>query len=235
MLCTVIENKYSMKINFIIPFTYNTGGLRVIFEYTNHLIERGHTVKIYQPIIPYLFREKKFDFKASYQWLKNLIKNIFFHKKNDWFELKAPIKKVWLINNQNIEAANIVVATAWPTAYSVSKLDETKGEKFYLIQHYEIFSGPKEKINQTWTIPSLNKIVIASWMQEFAKKQFDQKVCAMITNGINLKQFHNEKKNIMNPEESGCCIVTGNGKDLTMVTRLIKLQRKNILNLNYIY
>lgn len=38
-----------------------------------------------------------------------------------------------------IPDADIVVATAWETAYSVSKLSKGKGEKFYFVQHYEIF------------------------------------------------------------------------------------------------
>src|SRR5205823_5757979 len=40
-----------------------------------------------------------------------------------------------------------------------------KGEKFYLIQGYETWMGPKDLVDQTWRAP-INKVVISRWLLE---------------------------------------------------------------------
>lgn len=42
-----------MKINFIVPEITRTGGMNIIFQYANRLLERGHDVELYSPIIPF--------------------------------------------------------------------------------------------------------------------------------------------------------------------------------------
>ena len=42
---------------------------------------------------------------------------------------------------------------------------ESKGEKCYLIQGYEVFQGPEALVNATWKAP-LHKVVIAKWLIE---------------------------------------------------------------------
>jgi glycosyltransferase involved in cell wall biosynthesis len=61
--------------------------------------------------------------------------------------------------------ADAVFATAWCTAFDVGDLPPCKGEKFYLIQHYETWAGPKELVDQTWHIP-LHKVVVSKWLHK---------------------------------------------------------------------
>lgn len=180
-----------MKINWIIPFTFNTGGIRVIFEHANGLKAKGHDVKIFMPIIPYLFSKNYTNPRDYWNWLKNLTRN-FKNKDNiniDWFDLDIPIQKIIKVNDKNIPEADVIIATAWPTAFSVIKLSKNKGKKFYFIQGYETWSGPKNKVDETWDFPNVQKIGIASWMK---KKNKD--VLGPITNGIDLKQFYCDDK-----------------------------------------
>ncbi len=40
---------------------------------------------------------------------------------------------------QSIPDADVVIATAWQTAYTVDRLSDNKGDKFYFVQNYEIW------------------------------------------------------------------------------------------------
>src|SRR3546814_2501625 len=54
-----------------------------------------------------------------------------------------------------------------PTAESVDRLPAAKGRKFYLIQHLEDWTGPRERVLATWKLP-LEKLVIARWLKDIA-------------------------------------------------------------------
>lgn len=175
-----------MKINFIVPFTSLTGGIKIIFEYCNRLSARGHDVLIYVPMKAYKFNNKGLVGKLV--TLKSSVGNTLKRgTKVDWFDLDAKVKLVPIIKNAFIRDADICVATAWPTAYDVYNLDDSKGKKVYLIQHYEIWSGEKDLVDGSYKLP-MNQIVIAKWLQETMKDKFNQN-STLIYNGINFDEF----------------------------------------------
>lgn len=180
-----------MKINFVLPFKFFTGGIKVALEYCNRLQELGDDVKIYIPIKPYKFNNYGIIgfLKRSKLTLCNIIKK---NEKIDWFNLNVDIKLVPSISDSYLRDADIVVATAWPTAYDVNSLSEKKGKKVYLIQHYEEWSGPKNKVDGSYRL-YLNKIVIANWLKELMKNKFNSD-SKLIYNGIDKREFLTEEK-----------------------------------------
>jgi glycosyltransferase involved in cell wall biosynthesis len=64
-----------------------------------------------------------------------------------------------------IPNADVVFATWWQTAESVADYPTDKGVKFYLIQHYETWGGPKDRVDRTWMSP-LHKVVISRWLSD---------------------------------------------------------------------
>ena len=181
-----------MKINFIVPFTGFTGGIKIVFEYANRLKERGHDVVIYVPMKAYKFSGK--GIRGIFKVLKGSIGNTFKRgKKVEWFNLNVDIKLVPLIKNPFIRDADITVATAWPTAYDVNKLNKSKGKKFYFIQHYEIWSGDSKIVDDSYRLP-LNQIVIARWLKELMKDKFGNNNTTLIYNGINLDEFNSHNR-----------------------------------------
>ena len=180
-----------MKINFIIPFTNLTGGIKVVFEYCNRLKEHGHQINIYVPMKAYKFNNN--GFIGILKTLKASIGNTLIRgKKVKWFKLNCPIKLVPYIGDKYVEDADICVATAWPTAYDVEKLCDSKGKKVYFIQHYEIWSGDKERVDNSYKL-NLNQIVIAKWLEELMYEEFEKK-STIIYNGIDESEFYiNEK------------------------------------------
>jgi glycosyltransferase involved in cell wall biosynthesis len=64
---------------------------------------------------------------------------------------------------ERVPDGDAVIATAWQTAEYVAGYPAKKGRKFYLIQHYETWSGPRDRVDATWRAP-MKKIVIAKWL-----------------------------------------------------------------------
>jgi len=129
-----------MKIVFVLPVLTVGGGIRVVFEYGAQLQRRGHMVFIVYPLIPpFALRLLK------QQGLKNTVKKSLVSLNRRVFPLKTTatlLKVPWLstrILNRKVPDADVVIATGWETALPVYKLAKQKGEKFYFIQHYEIF------------------------------------------------------------------------------------------------
>ena len=181
-----------MKINFIIPFTSLTGGIKIVFEYCNRLKERGHDVVIYVPMKAYRFNNK--GVLGNLKIIKSSIGNTFKRGTNvEWFDLNVDIKLVPLIKNCFIRDADVVVATAWPTAYDVNCLQDSKGRKIYLIQHYEKWSGDEIDVDNSYKLP-LNQIVIAKWLKDLMKDKFNRE-SNLIYNGIDSNDFNNKKSN----------------------------------------
>lgn len=133
-----------MRITFVLPGTGIAGGIRVVFEHANRLIERGHEVYIVYPTIPSAMVSRSRIRLIGNKILGSLarIKN---GNKVKWFNLKAKLIRVPTISPKfaNIVAplipdSDIIIATSWDTAYFVNILPKEKGEKFYFVQHYEI-------------------------------------------------------------------------------------------------
>lgn len=184
-----------MKINFIIPFTSKTGGIKIVFEYANRLQERGHDILIYMPVIAYKFNGK--GFIGLLKRIKATGGNIKRTTKVEWFNLKVPLKLVPKISNRYIRDADYSIATAWPTAYDVNNLNLIKGNRYYFIQHYEIWSGTKEEVDRTYLLP-LKQIVIAEWLKNLMENQFNNTKSQVAYNGIDFNQFNNNNKQYNN-------------------------------------
>jgi len=136
-----------MKISFILPGIGISGGARVVFEYANNLKSRGHEVSVIYPIFGSLYMIKWYNLKKIIRTFLFGLNRLRKNNKVKWFNLEAKLVKVPIISNLFIEDSDIIVATRWDTAYDVYELRKTKGEKFYLIQGYEIWDGSKYMVD----------------------------------------------------------------------------------------
>ena len=181
-----------MKINFIIPFTFKTGGIKIVFEYANRLHKLGHDIVLYTPMLSYEFNNK--GLWGQLRRIKNSGGNIFKRGTGlKWFTLAVPLKLVPVIKNNYIRDADVVIATSWPTAYDVNDLNMNKGDKFYFIQGYEIYSGEKETVDKSYLLP-LKKITISNWIKELMIKKFNGIDTETVYNGIDFDEFSNKNK-----------------------------------------
>lgn len=223
-----------MKITFVLPGIFIGGGVRVVFEYANRLQKKGHTVNVVYPLIP-LYLKPKLRIKDLGNQVTNTIVNLLGKNKSKW-DLNAKLINIITINQKctqyiekSIPDADVIIATSWETAYFVNNLSQSKGEKYYFVQSYEIwdiwqneicwkkveqiekdykkwtfemsFITPNDKylkeskklVDDTYTMPNLKKITIASWLKDLLEIRFNQKVYEIITNGVNFEEFYCKK------------------------------------------
>ena len=82
------------------------------------------------------------------------------------------------------------MATAWCTAYDVSKLEKSKGTKFYFIQDYEVWDN--EILGKdSYKLP-LKKITIANRIKDILIRECGciNENIEVINNGIDMKIYH---------------------------------------------
>lgn len=142
-----------MNITFLLPMYpwKPVGGFRVVYEYANHLTNRGHKVTIIHPRRP----------------LRRSIRDYLFIPKIRWQYIDPRVNMAYKpsLDEKYIPDGDIIFATAWQTAEYILGYNKSKGEKLYLIQHYETMFGPKDRVDSTWTFP-FKKVVIAEWLYE---------------------------------------------------------------------
>lgn len=186
-----------MKINFLVPTTGITGGIKVIFQHANNLAKWGHDVTI---IYPYVL-----DINASYREkiigiikvIRRIILLFINLDKIKWFDLdnKILISRAWNLSSKNLPLADVTIATANQTADWLVKSDEHCGKKYYFIQDYEIWTRNKILVDATWKMP-LKKIVITKWLEKLAIEKFQEQVVGLVPDGVDLSKFYNQDKKI---------------------------------------
>jgi glycosyltransferase involved in cell wall biosynthesis len=141
-----------MRITFVLPFLTLTGGVRVVHEYASRLRRRGHEVRVVFPLVPYRFRGPRALLPRWRVWAGDWRLHALHRRRlpgspEGWWAERVP-----MIREAFMPDADVVVATAWPTAYSVSRLGASKGAGCYLIQHREIDSGEPERVDGTYRL-----------------------------------------------------------------------------------
>jgi glycosyltransferase involved in cell wall biosynthesis len=179
-----------MVITYLLPGMSKNkpaGGFRVVYEYANRLSRRGHRVNVVHPLI---HSPDRLSLKRRLGIPPVLaINRLTGLPRVGWLDIdpKVNILLVRSLEEKYIPKADIILATAWQTAEWINTYGQDKGEKFYLIQHYESWAGPKERVDATWRMP-LKKIVIARWLAEKARELGDEAV-AYVPNGMDLERF----------------------------------------------
>ena len=178
-----------MKINFILTGLYKSGGMKVIFKYGEELSNSGHDVVFYRRLLPYNFMRGKSSLfnvlQLYFRKIKNFIKND--ETPSDFYKYSFRIKSVPLISSIFVRKADVVIATEWVTAYSVSHLPKNRGRKFYFIQGYENWKSNTALVNKSYTLP-LNRIVVSGYLQNFIKEKFNSD-SQVVLNGLEEKEF----------------------------------------------
>lgn len=178
-----------MKITFVLPFDGRrpVGGVKVAYEYANHLVDIGHSVTIVHPAGLFL------GVGQNDRWYRNIAKYVLYsltrkYLPTDWFVLNPQVNVRWVLSlsEQHIPKADIIVATAWETAEWIAGYSQDRGKKFYLIQHLEDWCGDQNRVLSTWKLP-LHKIVISHWLGDIAAAMGED--CCYIPNGLDFNQF----------------------------------------------
>ena len=190
-----------MRIAFVLPIINLTGGIKEPLEYANQLQSLGHDVVVVYPRkwphpddtvrrnAPWSMRA--FDYlrrEATYY-----VKHMRGQSELDWFDLQARLYRIPELAEDHLPDGDAIIAVDWTTAEFVSGCAPQKGRKFYLIQGYETFCGPQDRVDATWRLP-LSKIVISSWLWELSIEKFGEKPAGLLVPGIKFDEFFPDKQ-----------------------------------------
>jgi glycosyltransferase involved in cell wall biosynthesis len=158
-----------MRITFLLPGYPWTpmGGFRTVYEYANCLIARGHEVSVVHARS--LRNAPPEPVTTLRRWVganRDALRDRLFTPKVDWQIVDSRVRMLYVpdLASSYVPDADAIFATLWATAECVLELPIGKGEKFYLIQGYETWCGPKDRVDETWRAP-LHKVVVSAWLQ----------------------------------------------------------------------
>lgn len=154
-----------MKITFLCPHLRIAGGVRAILTYADRLAGRGHQVEVIVPERPSgrFWRPRR---QGQLAWMPGCRAGI--HVVPEWIPAELP-------------DADAVVATAWQSAPTVAAAPASRGDKFYLVQHYEsLYHGEPSVVDATYRLP-LRKIVISTWLRDIMRARFASEADVVVT------------------------------------------------------
>lgn len=149
------------KIGYIIPGTGISGGIAVICEHTNRLLNRGYDVTMLSE-----------DNKKEITWYPNQSVEVI------------PISDV-------SDNYNILIATGWTTAFYLKKLKSDRKIYFVQSDERRFFDKGDQnikKVNDTYKM-DFEFITEAVWIRNWLKEEFN-KDALLVPNGLNTEIFH---------------------------------------------
>lgn len=171
-----------MNICFVITKMVQqaSGGYKMVFEYSNRLVRRGHSVSI-------LFFNN--DFLKKFGMPENIRKisaNFLTHIGPIWFDLD---KKVRLLSSEEknltykLKYIDTVVYTAVESVYFGKDYFKNCQVKAYFIQGYEVGNLSKEQVTATYSMGYRN-IVVAKWLKDIVD-MYASRPSLVVRNPIN--------------------------------------------------
>ncbi len=224
-----------MKITFLLPEIDIAGGIKSTFELANRLQDRGHKISVIYPLIPMLSGAKWYNFRNLASRALGTIRKLKHGNHIDWFDLKANLIRVPTLAERYIPKGDIIVATWWANAYNVNSYGLDKGEKFYFIRSYEIWGGPEDLVNKTYTL-SLHKIVVSTLLNNLIQEKFNVSTLDTVMNGIDFSLFYKEGSNFENhhPKRVGILYRTGKLKGMEDGLKAFLIAKKKHFNIQLV-
>jgi glycosyltransferase involved in cell wall biosynthesis len=160
----VFREKLPQKVAYVVPRIGISGGISVVLQHSNRLLERGHDVSI-------------------------ITLNPFAGE--DWFDIKVPLIEAGTRRGYLLDNIDILIATHWTTVLYMSLLPA--GRKIYFVQSDERRYSPNNEkevrtIEATYRT-SCEYMTEAVWIQRWLKEEFGHDAY-YVPNGIDLNLFH---------------------------------------------
>ncbi len=158
-----------MKVSFVLPggAAVPSGGARMVLRYANALAASGWTVSI---ILPSALRGsggwwgKKARQTRYWWWRFNR-----GYSPHRWFQVLPGVGIDWVQDLRRLAAsADVVIATSVQTAESISHWPASGLRLLYLVQGYETWDFPAERVKASWRLPFV-KLAVSRWLCDLIK------------------------------------------------------------------
>ncbi len=194
-----------LKITFIVPDIDISGGVKAVLEFSNHLIDLGHDLTVVYPTVPLSEGASWYNPGLLLRRGRTIAKRINKDSPVDWFNYRGKLIRTPTLAERYIPDGDVIFATWWETANNVAAYGKEKGEKFYLIQHHEVWGGQKDRVEATYRL-GLQNIVNSRWLKDIIEKDLGSPVRALILHAPDLEQFFTEEvsraEKVLKPEEA---------------------------------
>jgi glycosyltransferase involved in cell wall biosynthesis len=210
------------------------GGQRAIAIYADGLRRRGHTVLlVIQPVRP----------KSVPQRLRELLRGrspqpprVRGRARSHIRDLDVPYRLLDRhrpMVNEDVPDADVVVATWWETAEWVWRLSPTRGRKAHLVQSYETWGGPPDRVDATHRLP-IARIVTAPWLADLLAERFGQPPIACLPPSVEHRNFCAPPRSKQAHPTVGFQYATLHIKGTDVVLRAYQLAREVIPDLRLV-
>jgi glycosyltransferase involved in cell wall biosynthesis len=174
-----------MRVTFICPAFDLSGGQRVVATYAERLRRRGHRVFVVAPPHPPASaREVVRSLLRRREWPARPTASHF----DGTAVARRTLDRPRPVTDADVPDADVVIATWWETAEWMTGLSPAKGVKVHFVQDYEIWGGPRERIDATCALP-VPKIVVARWVGKLLTRRFGTPDVTLVPNSVDTAVF----------------------------------------------
>lgn len=178
-----------MRITFALPeISGLSGGLRVVAQYTRHLLDQGHEVS-------FAVRRPN-HVPGPKRRLLNLLglgrPTLPLDRQGGHFEgIDVPVfhlDEAKPVRAASLPDADAIISTFWATAEWADRLPPSKGRHIHFIQGYEDFNPDFSKRVRAVYRQKNDKIVVASWLKDKLLAEFGHD-SLIVMNGVDIDHF----------------------------------------------
>lgn len=198
------ENNYKLNITYLPIVNGVTGGMRIIYEHINRLIDRGHKVEA-----------------------------ISYYGNPDWLNLNLNVKKINLDDNikNYINNRDAIVYTFWNQWYEINNFDNTlfliQGDEF-LFNDNLLDASLKEAVDKSHIYSESKFLAVSEFLNKTIQKKYKRN-CTIIKNAIDTEKYYCDKVNKNNKRPR--IIIVGNAilkfKGFNIILKALDLVKKN--------
>jgi len=202
-----------MKICFILPGGGRSGGIRSTVKAANGLLQRGHDVRL-------LVNKKNSSLRSQ---LRTLWLSLRYSLGHDWLDMfEGVVERFNDILKCDFEDGEIVVASGWWAAGELRRVRLPGIIKVHHIRGVGFHDNDKMKAFWGEDVP---KIAVASYLEEVIEESCNQKITAIIPNGIDSDEYY---PTVPESQRKGVGTIFGGGyhKDPDTVLKVLETLHK---------
>lgn len=179
-----------MRITILLPTPGDTpiGGVKVLYEHANGLVQKGHQVTVIHSLTGRTREAGRLRATAAYVLRAAGLRGGYGPKR--WMRVDPRVRVRWVpaFTSAHVGSADVLIASAWTSAEAALALPERCGRKYYFVQDYEFFMSAtpeiKERMAATYRAP-FRVLAISPACREMVE-QCGGSVWRMVPNGIDL-------------------------------------------------
>lgn len=183
-----------MNISIIMRFHDDTpsGGRKIIYDYANYLISKGHNVEIVF-LADVSYKTRKHNLIKSLAHYVDYIQRSKSQLSVTWFDLNPIIelKVAYKFDASRYKNSDIVVAFDCGIALNIAEVKYDSKKVVYMIQSDEKVYNSEKIVRAAWSL-QVKKIVVSSWLYNLVIK-YDTNV-TLVKNYVHTEDFY-----IVNP------------------------------------